>query len=98
MKNNEIILEGTDISEESDVHRLLAEALNFGPYYGRNLDALWDRLSTDTERPVKIIWLDSELSKNRLGDRFEKILKIFERTKKQDIDFGWDERFDYELR
>lgn len=98
MNNNEIVLEGSDIFEESDVHRLLAEALNFGPYYGRNLDALWDRLSTDIERPVKIIWLDSELSKKRLGDRFEKILKILERTKQQDIDFCWDERFDYELR
>ncbi|EOG8017508.1 barstar family protein [Enterobacter ludwigii] len=28
-------------------------SLDFVPYYGRNLDALWDRLSTDVERPVK---------------------------------------------
>ncbi|MCK6885045.1 barstar family protein [Enterobacter roggenkampii] len=30
----------------------MSASLDFGPYYGRNLDALWDRLSTDVERPV----------------------------------------------
>lgn len=94
----EIILDGATIKNESDFHRVISEMLNFGPYYGRNLDALWDRLSTDVERPVKIIWLDSELSKNFLGEYFEKIIKIFERTKQQDVLFNWDEKFDYILK
>ncbi|EOF4704644.1 barstar family protein [Klebsiella oxytoca] len=53
--------------------------LNFGYYYGSNLDALWDRLSTDVERPVKIIWLHSELSRFVLREPFDKIIMIFER-------------------
>ncbi|MDI7270926.1 barstar family protein [Cronobacter dublinensis] len=52
---NEIILDGKRIQNESDFHSVMSELLDFGPYCGRNLDALWDRLSTDIERPVKII-------------------------------------------
>lgn len=98
MSKNDIILDGLDIHTESDVHRALAELLDFGPYYGRNLDALWDRLSTDIERPLKITWLHSDISKQRLGERFEKIIQIFERTKQQDIKFCWDDKFEYVLK
>ncbi|SUW65721.1 Ribonuclease inhibitor [Buttiauxella agrestis] len=98
MSKNDIIIDGLHIYTESDVHRVLAELLDFGPYYGRNLDALWDRLSTDIERPIKITWLNSGLSKERLGESFEKIIQIFERTKQQDIKFSWDDKFDYVLK
>ncbi|EKY3243179.1 MULTISPECIES: barstar family protein [Cronobacter] len=95
---NEIILDGKRIQNESDFHSVMSELLDFGPYYGRNLDALWDRLSTDIERPVKIIWLHSELSRKNLGESFDRIIQIFERTRQQDITFKWDERFDYILK
>jgi len=48
-----IILDGTKIQTEQDFHKLLSGLLNFGSYYGNNLDALWDRLSTDVERPIQ---------------------------------------------
>ncbi|ELY5851488.1 barstar family protein, partial [Cronobacter turicensis] len=83
----EIILDGKKIENESEFHSVMSDLLNFGPYYGRNLDALWDRLSTDVERPVKIIWLNSDLSRNNLGYSFDQIIKIFERTRQQDIGF-----------
>ncbi|WP_285720603.1 MULTISPECIES: barstar family protein [unclassified Pantoea] len=40
--------------------------MEFGPYYGKNLDALWDCLSTDIERPIRIPWCHSDLSKKYL--------------------------------
>ncbi len=49
-------LDGTQIRTEADFHRHVAALLDFGPYYGHNLDALWDRLSTDVPRPVHLIW------------------------------------------
>ncbi|EOC1315379.1 barstar family protein, partial [Cronobacter turicensis] len=67
----EIILDGKKIENESEFHSVMSDLLNFGPYYGRNLDALWDLLSTDVERPVKIIWLNSDLSRNNLGYSFD---------------------------
>lgn len=76
----------------------MSASLDFGPYYGRNLDALWDRLSTDVERPVKIIWLNSELSRIHLGSYFDEIIKVFERAKLQDLNSNWEEKFDYVLK
>ncbi|WP_311779070.1 MULTISPECIES: barstar family protein [Pantoea] len=51
----EIILDGLNIYTEYDFHGVLSETLDFGHYYGRNLNALWDRLSNDVERPVTLI-------------------------------------------
>lgn len=93
----DIILDGAVIQTESDFHRVMSELLNFGPYYGNNLDALWDRLSTDVERPVKIIWLKSELSRKNLGENFNKIIHVFEKTRLQDMKYNWDEKFEYVL-
>lgn len=95
---SELILDGATIQNESDFHSVMSNLLNFGPYYGRNLNALWDRLSTDVERPMKIIWLDSEKSKKCLGEYFNKIIQIFEQAKRQDMRFNWDEKFDYILK
>ncbi|QCA04000.1 barstar family protein [Pantoea vagans] len=93
-----MIIDGRDIHTESDVHRILAEIMEFGPYYGKNLDALWDCLSTDIERPIRITWCHSDLSKKRLGERFDKIIEVFERVRQQDIIFSWEDKFDYYLK
>ena len=98
MIDREIILDGDRVQSVDDFHDLLSQMLDFGPYYGRNLNALWDRLSTDVERPIKIIWSNSELSKKYLGEYFDKIIQIFEETRQQDIKFNWDEKFDYVLK
>lgn len=95
---SEIILDGENIESEHDFHKVMSVLLDFGPYYGDNLDALRDRLSNDVERPVTIIWKNSEQSKKYLGECFDKIVKIFEQTKQQDIRFNWDEKFDYILK
>jgi ribonuclease inhibitor len=95
---SEIILDGTNIKNEYDFHKVMSALLDFGPYYGGNLDALRDRLSSDVERPVTIIWLNSEQSKKYLGECFDQIVQIFEQTKEQDIRFNWDKKFDYTLK
>ncbi|WP_312189062.1 barstar family protein [Leclercia sp.] len=93
-----IILDGTKIQTEQDFHKLLSGLLNFGSYYGNNLDALWDRLSTDVERPIQIIWLNSVLSRKSLGEVFDKIINIFEKIKQHNLRFNWGESFDYVLK
>ncbi|MGE4802897.1 barstar family protein [Yersinia hibernica] len=95
---NEVILDGASVETEPDFHKVMSTLLDFGPYYGKNLDALRDRLSNDVERPVTIVWLNSEQSKRCLGECFDKIVQIFEQTKQQDILFNWDEKFDYILK
>lgn len=95
---NDVILDGKIMQDESCFHQAISELLGFGCYYGRNLDALWDRLSTDIERPIRIIWLNSDFAKECLGEYFNKIIGVFERVKLQDVEFNWGERFDYILK
>lgn len=94
-----VVLDGTAIRTEADFHRQLARLLDFGPYYGRNLDALWDRLSRDVERPVELIWENSAASRAALGDvLFDTVVKLMTEAQQHDIDAGYNERFTVELR
>ncbi|PXW48289.1 barstar family protein [Dickeya zeae] len=98
VSEREIILDGLNIYAESDVHGVLSEKLDFGPYYGRNLNALWDRLSNDVERPVTLVWMNSDTTRQRLGDTFNRIVEVLERVRKQDIELNFDDKFDYILK
>ncbi|MGW1201739.1 barstar family protein [Streptomyces cyaneofuscatus] len=87
-------LDGKRIKTPQDFHEALAEALDFGPYYRQNLAALWDRLSADVERPVAIVWRNSEESRAAMGsDDFEELRSVLIRTQEQDLSLGWTERF-----
>lgn len=91
-------IDGRTLKTERDLHLLLSAALDFGPYYGHNLNALWDSLST-TERPILLIWNYSLVSKSQLGsDTFGAVMELFQSLKDLDEQHGRAERFDYELR
>lgn len=76
----------------------MSASLDFRSYYGRNFDALWNRLNTNIERPVKIIWLNFELYRVNIGSYFDGIAKVFERTKLQGLNSNWKEKFEYVLK
>ena len=90
-------LDGRLIRTALDFHREIGELLDMGPYYGRNLDALWDRLSTDIERPITLVWKDAEESRRALREEFDRIIDVLERVKKQDEEWNLIDRFDYRL-
>lgn len=93
-----IELDGLSISSEQDFHKRIASAFSVDQYYGNNLNALWDLLSTDVERPVEIVWKNSKESEQSMGETFKKIISIFERTKNQDMSLGLDKKFEYKLK
>ncbi|MFF5235521.1 barstar family protein [Dactylosporangium sp. NPDC000521] len=79
-------------------HRHLAALLDFGPYYGRNLDALWDRLTTDVPRPVHLTWTASRVSRSAMGrTTFDRIERILRAVADQDAARCWTDRFTYDL-
>ncbi|PFG46944.1 ribonuclease inhibitor [Amycolatopsis sulphurea] len=89
-----VVIDGRSIKSEQDLHRLLAEKLDFGPYYGYNLNALWDRLYRDVPGPVELIWTESEASKNALGaERFQVISKLLVEVMEDDLTKAPEERF-----
>ena len=76
-----ITIDGSDIRSEADLHQCLAASLALGDYYGRNLNALWDRLTADVERPLEIVWINASKSREHLGetqDRIEELLRDVE--------------------
>ncbi|WP_035839180.1 barstar family protein [Kitasatospora azatica] len=89
-----VVIDGQLIRTESDVHDALSGPLDFGPYYGGNLNALWDRLSTDAERPVELIWEQAQASREALGAaKFGAICSVLRRAAREDAAFGRKERF-----
>ena len=42
-----IVVDFQDFEDKASLHRFLAEHLDFPDYYGKNLDALYDVLSTE---------------------------------------------------
>jgi ribonuclease inhibitor len=91
-------LDGSQVHNEADFHRQMTVLLDFGRHYGRNLAALRDRLSTDVERPVHLVWVDAEASRAALGSAaFDRIQRVLQATVDQDVELKRDDRFTYEL-
>ena len=70
-------LSGENIADRAALHTSIASQLDFPHYYGRNLDALYDILSTVSEPTCVVIEDDETLSEN-LGDYYEKLLRVLE--------------------
>ena len=88
---------GSKIYTGQDFHNQISKIFSIQDYYGNNLDALWDLLSTNVERPITLVWKDAIFSKNQLKSTFIEIIKVLERVKKQDEDYGFEEKFNYIL-
>lgn len=72
-----IILKGEEFITKEKFHEILKNKLGFPEYYGGNLDALWDCLTTDLEYPVKIHWVNVDKSIELLGNYVQIALDIF---------------------
>ncbi|MEU8639766.1 barstar family protein [Amycolatopsis sp. NPDC048633] len=90
-----IVIDGTTVESEQDIHDQLKRQLDFGPYYGDNLSALWDRLYRDIPGPLELVWENSETSKEKLGEDlyrrasgvFSKLMELSEKEEPPDVRF-----------
>lgn len=89
-----IEFDGESILSEGNFHDALAEALNFGPYYGASLAALWDTLSIDVKRPVRLVWSNSSASKVAMGESFDRIVAVLRRVEAEDIELQYRDKFE----
>ncbi|REG22177.1 barstar family protein [Roseateles depolymerans] len=78
-----LIIDGSIIESEEDLHNAIADGLNLPSWYGKNIDALWDALTGMVGRPLKITWINADQSKRRLP-RFEKYLSLLQEVAEQD--------------
>jgi ribonuclease inhibitor len=80
-------LPGRYVRSLEDFYDQMTRQLHFPDYFGRNLDALWDILTTDLEGPVEIVWEDSTASQNLMGGDFEKVAALLREVEKERNDF-----------
>ena len=80
-------LPGRSIRSIEEFYDAIARKLQLPEYFGRNLDALWDVLTTDIAGPVEIVWEDSAASKKSMGKDFEKVLTLLRDVEKERDDF-----------
>ncbi len=82
-----IKLPGKSISSLDEFYSQITKKLLFPEHFGRNLDALWDVLTTDVQGPVELAWEDSEVSKKAMGKDFEKVAALLKDVEKERDDF-----------
>lgn len=90
-------IDGLRIASDKDFHTAIAAVLHLSGYYGANLDALNDVLSTDVERPVVLAWLHSENSRAAMGAAFTRIVTVLRHVEAQDVRWGLVDKFELRL-
>lgn len=88
-----VIIDEGKYSDIKEVHKYLSTELDFGPYYGNNLDALWDALTTNVERPFMIEWINADLLDSKLSKSYKEFIKILKAVEEDDLKKGWIDRF-----
>lgn len=74
---NEIILDGSSMTSKTDAHKYIKDQLNLPAYYGENLDALWDLLSTYS-KTIAIYVINEENLNENLGEYGKLLLDVFQ--------------------
>jgi len=70
-----VTLNGARMTSVETTHQYLAYMLHFPKYYGGNLDALWDVLSTMSE-PILIRLMNKDKLIHHLGDYAKSLLNV----------------------
>lgn len=73
----EVTLDLTPFEEKISLHRYLKETLDFPFYYGANLDALHDELTSETN-PLRVVVCYSSSPKGKMAEYLPRLLRVFE--------------------
>lgn len=74
---NEIFLDGCNMTSKEAAHTYIKEKFKFPSYYGENLDALWDLLSTYSDT-ISIYLINQEILNENLGEYGELLTGVFQ--------------------
>ena len=80
-------LDGKTIGSLDDLYDQLSIRFSLPEHFGRNLDALWDVLSTDVQGPFEIVWKHAGDSRKLMGRDFDRVVKLLKDLQKQRDDF-----------
>lgn len=77
LASSSILINGKEVKSQEHLHALLAKELNFPSNYGKNLDSLYDTLSTDFSGQTMIKIKSLSILKSKLGaDYTEALIRV----------------------
>lgn len=77
------------IRDREGLHELLQKTLDFPPYYGKNLDALFDCL-TDITKPTHVVLCEFYALHRTLGEYALDFLSVFEKAAEENLRFTYE--------
>ena len=80
-------LPGRMISSLAVFYDEVAHQFDLPAYFGRNLDALWDVLTTDVAGPVEVIWEHAAASRQAMGEDFDRVADVLKAVALERDDF-----------
>ena len=81
-----VLLEGTALKSKQALHETMACALHFPPWYGGNLDALFDCL-TDLHQKTTLHLRHPEALEQSLGAYAHRFLQVLRRVEEENTHF-----------
>jgi len=76
-------LDGKTIGSLDDLYDQLSIRFSLPEHFGRNLDALWDVLSTDVQGSFEIAWKHAGDSRKLMGKDFDRAVKLLKELQKE---------------
>ncbi|XVV14357.1 barstar family protein [Actinoplanes sp. CA-131856] len=93
-----VVIDGRFVLDEADLQARLAGAFGYGPFYGRDLAALRDRLAAGDPRPLELTWIHADSIRLALGGAtFLAYLAVLEAVEIADERKPWDERLIFRI-
>jgi RNAse (barnase) inhibitor barstar len=93
-----VVIDGRFVLDEADLHRRMAGAFGYGPFYERDLDSLRDQLGGGDPRPLELVWIYAQSIRMALGTAlFDRFVAILEQIEGQDAKKDWSQRFVFRL-
>jgi len=69
------------------IYTALQRDLKLPLHFGRNLDALWDALTSDVGGPIEIEWRDHAWAKAKLGPDYDRLITTLRDLENERSDF-----------
>ena len=93
-----VIIDGRFVLDEADLHRRLAGALGYGPYYRHDLACLRERLCAGDPRPLQLIWIHTAGLRLALGrEPFARFVAVLTEVEAGDEGKPWAQRLVFRL-
>ena len=87
---NVILLDGNRIKNITDFHKTFMAALNIDKRYGKNLDALYDVL-TSSQNEIGIIAVNTDKLSETLGSRWQHFLRLINDVSAEKVNIHFTE-------